>query len=158
MWDLDAEALCLFQLTCRILPQGLSEMQALIKISVKGDCHPAFGVSGLIPSAYPSSEPQLWWALPWGLRFTSCQQHLPQMPSDACCIFPTLRESMCEGGLKETLDQRGYFPPPRWTVLEGAFRVPSPTTETFKTLPHLGFYPSLYHSPCSLPPVYRIAF
>lgn len=113
MWDLDAEALCLFQLTCRILPQGLSEMQALIKISVKGDCHPAFGVSGLIPSAYPSSEPQLWWALPWGLRFTSCQQHLPQMPSDACCIFPTLRESMCEGGLKETLDQRGYFPPPQ---------------------------------------------
>ena len=36
MWDLNAEALCVFQLTCRILAQGLSERQALIKISVKG--------------------------------------------------------------------------------------------------------------------------
>lgn len=99
-----------------------------------------------------------------GIALGSQTHFMPAAPaSDALRLsatrsFPTLREPMCEGGLKETLNQRGYFPPSRLTVLEGAFRVPSPTTKAFKTHPHLGFYPSLYHSPCSLPPIYRIAF
>lgn len=51
MWDLNAEALCVFQLTCRILAQGLSERQALTKL-LKGDCHSALASHVSFPSAY----------------------------------------------------------------------------------------------------------
>lgn len=160
MWDLNAEALCVFQLTCRILAQGLSERQALIKISVKG----WLSLCLWHLMSHSLSLPLIWATAVVGIALRSQIHFVPAAPaSDALRLsatrsFPTLREPMCESGLKETLNQKGYFPPSRWAVLEGAFRVPSPTTKAFKTLPHLGFYPSLYHSPCSLPPVYRIAF